>query len=150
MAENIHSETYSDLINVYVDDPTEKDKLFNAVTEVPIIKEKAQWAKKYINYEKENRVKNFVYRLVVFAILEGLGFSASFCSIFWMKNKGKLKGLTFSNELISRDEALHRDLACHLYRNHIVNKLDENIVIQLIKEATEIESRFCTEAVLQS
>lgn len=108
--ENIHSETYSLLIDTYIKEPAEKKKLFEAVNNFPIIHEKAQWAMNWINDEN-----SFAERLVAFAAVEGIFFSGSFCAIFWLKKKSLMPGLTFSNEMISRDEGLHTDFACLLY-----------------------------------
>ncbi|MEM6359600.1 MAG: ribonucleotide-diphosphate reductase subunit beta [Bacteroidota bacterium] len=138
--ENIHSETYSLLIDTYVKDPAEKDKLFNAIETMDCVKKKADWALRWIDEG------NFQERLIAFAAVEGIFFSGSFCSIFWMKKRGLMPGLTFSNELISRDEGLHCDFACLLYNNHIQNKLPEETVIGIIKDAVEIEKEFVTSA----
>jgi ribonucleoside-diphosphate reductase beta chain len=116
MMENIHSETYSLLIDTYIKDPKEKDYLFNALETVPAVQKKGEWALKWINSE------NFAERLIAFAAVEGIFFSGSFCSIFWLKKRGLMPGLTFSNELISRDEGLHCDFACLLY-GYLENKL---------------------------
>ncbi|MEM1408027.1 MAG: ribonucleotide-diphosphate reductase subunit beta [Bacteroidota bacterium] len=138
--ENIHSETYSLLIDTYVKDPVEKDKLFNAIETMDCVKKKADWALRWIDEG------NFQERLIAFAAVEGIFFSGSFCSIFWMKKRGLMPGLTFSNELISRDEGLHCDFACLLYNNHVQNKLPEETVISIIKDAVEIEKEFVTSA----
>ena len=138
--ENIHSETYSLLIDTYIADEIEKTKLLNAVDTIPCVKKKADWALKWINNG------SFTHRLIAFAAVEGIFFSGSFCSIFWIKKRGKMPGLTFSNELISRDEGLHCDFACLLYRNYIVNKLPETVIHEIIKEAVECEREFITEA----
>ncbi len=140
MMENIHSETYSLLIDTYIKDREEQNILFNAIETVPAIKKKAEWAIKWINSE------SFVERLVAFAAVEGIFFSGSFCSIFWLKKRGLMPGLTFSNELISRDEGMHCDYACHLYNNHIENKLSETKIKEIICGALEIEKEFITEA----
>src|SRR6478609_1932176 len=140
MMENIHSETYALLIDTYIKDPVEKDKLFHAIDTVPAVKKKAEWALRWI----ENGT--FAERLVAFAAIEGIFFSGSFCSIFWLKKRALLPGLTFSNELISRDEGLHCDFACHLYTKHIVNKLPTEQVIDIIRDAVEIEKEFVTDA----
>ena len=148
MMEDIHSKTYADMINAYVKDEDRKDKLFNAVTEIPCVKKKGDWAKKHI-YSKDNEnneVKQWVTRLVVFSAVEGIFFSGSFCSIFWLKKRGLMPGLTFSNELISRDEGIHRDVACYIYKNLIQNKLPEQDIINIIKEAVEMEKEFVTDA----
>jgi ribonucleoside-diphosphate reductase beta chain len=139
MMENIHSETYSLLIDTYIKDPQEKDRLFNALETVPCVKKKGEWALKWINSE------NFTERLIAFAAVEGIFFSGSFCSIFWMKKRGLMPGLTFSNELISRDEGLHCDFACLLY-SMLVNKLPEERVHSIIRDAVSIEQEFVTDA----
>jgi len=140
MMENIHSETYSLLIDTYISDPHEKDKLFNAMDTVPAVAKKAQWALKWINSE------SFVERLVAFAAVEGIFFSGSFCSIFWLKKRGLMPGLAFSNELISRDEGLHTEFACLLYRDHLENKLSKEKIMEIIGSALEIEKEFISEA----
>ena len=140
MMENIHSETYSLLIDTYVKDNEEKDRLFNALDTIDCVKRKGEWALKWIESD------SFVERLIAFAAVEGIFFSGSFCSIFWMKKRGLLPGLTFSNELISRDEGLHCDFACHLYMNHLVNKLPEERVLKIITDAVEIEQEFVCDA----
>lgn len=138
--ENIHSETYSLLIDTYVQDPKEKDALFNAIDTMDCVKKKAEWALRWIDKG------SFAERLIAFAAVEGIFFSGSFCSIFWLKKRGLMPGLTFSNELISRDEGLHCDFACHLYTQHVVNKLPEQTVIDVIRDAVEIEKEFVTDA----
>ncbi len=138
--ENIHAETYSLLIDTYIKDNKEKDFLFNAIENLPCVAKKADWALKWI----ENG--NFAQRLVAFAAVEGIFFSGSFCSIFWLKKRGLMPGLAFSNELISRDEGLHCDFACLLY-NQLVNKLDAKEVTQIITEAVEYEKEFVTDAI---
>jgi ribonucleoside-diphosphate reductase beta chain len=138
--ENIHSETYSLLIDTYVQDPKEKDSLFHAIDTMECVKKKAQWALRWIDKG------SFAERLIAFAAVEGIFFSGSFCSIFWLKKRGLMPGLTFSNELISRDEGLHCDFACHLYTKHVVNKLPEQTVIDVIRDAVEIEKEFVTDA----
>jgi len=138
MMENIHSETYSLLIDTYIKDKEEQNKLFNAIETIPAIKKKADWAIKWINSD------SFVDRLVAFAAVEGIFFSGSFCSIYWLKKRGLMPGLCFANELISRDEGLHCDFACLLYTNHIENKLPEETVKAIISEAVEIEKEFVT------
>jgi ribonucleoside-diphosphate reductase beta chain len=140
MMENIHSETYSLLIDTYIKDKEEQNKLFNAIETVPAIKRKAEWALKYI--EKGT----FVERLIAFAAVEGIFFSGSFCSIFWLKKRGLMPGLTFSNELISRDEGMHCDFACHLFNHHIDNKLSQKQIRDIICGALEIEKEFILEA----
>lgn len=140
MMENIHSETYSLLIDTYIKDPAEKDKLFHAIETLDCVKKKADWAFKWIGNG------SFVERLIAFAAVEGIFFSGSFCSIFWLKKRGLMPGLTFSNELISRDEGLHCDFACHLYTQHIVNKLPKEKVRDIITDAVEIEKEFIIDA----
>jgi ribonucleoside-diphosphate reductase beta chain len=139
--ENIHSETYSLLIDTYVKDPKEKDRLLHAIETLPCVKKKADWALRWIDQG------NFPERLIAFAAVEGIFFSGSFCSIFWLKKRGLMPGLSFSNELISRDEGLHCDFACHLYTKHVVNKLPVDTVISIIKDAVEIEQEFVTDAI---
>lgn len=138
--ENIHSETYSLLIDTYVKDPREKDRLLHAIETLDCVKKKADWALRWISNG------NFQERLIAFAAVEGIFFSGSFCSIFWLKKRGLMPGLTFSNELISRDEGLHCDFACHLYTRHVVNKLADQRVIEIIRDAVEIEKEFVTDA----
>ena len=139
MMENIHAETYSLLIDTYIKKQAEKDYLFNALETVPAVKKKGEWALRWINSE------NFTERLIAFAAVEGIFFSGSFCSIFWMKKRGLMPGLTFSNELISRDEGLHCDFACLLY-SMLVNKLPEERVQEIIRDAVTIEQEFVTDA----
>jgi ribonucleoside-diphosphate reductase subunit M2 len=139
--ENIHSETYSLLIETYIKDKEEKYKLFNAIENFPCIKKKSDWAQKWIH---DNR-SSFATRLVAFACVEGIFFSGAFCSIYWLKKRGLMPGLTFSNELISRDEALHCEFAILLY-NKLLKKIDKNRIHEIIKEAVEIESEFICEA----
>jgi ribonucleoside-diphosphate reductase beta chain len=138
--ENIHSETYSLLIDTYVKDPKEKDRLLHAIDTLDCVKKKADWALRWIANG------SFQERLIAFAAVEGIFFSGSFCSIFWLKKRGLMPGLSFSNELISRDEGLHCDFACHLYTRHVVNKLPESRVIEIIRDAVEIEKEFVTDA----
>lgn len=140
MMENIHSETYSLLIDTYINDPAEKDKLFHAIDNFPAIKEKADWALRWI------KSPSFAERLVAFAAVEGIFFSGAFCSIFWLKKRGLMPGLTFSNELISRDEGMHCDFACMLYTKHLTNKLSEERIKEIIISALDIERLFITEA----
>jgi ribonucleoside-diphosphate reductase subunit M2 len=140
--ENIHSEMYSLLIDTYIRDSTEKDRLFNAVQNFPCIAKKADWGKKYI----ADKRSSFATRLVAFAAIEGIFFSGSFCGIYWLKKRGLLPGLTFSNELISRDEALHTEFAILLY-SKIERKLPKKKIHDIIKEAVEIEKEFITEAI---
>ncbi|WP_298734143.1 ribonucleoside-diphosphate reductase small subunit [uncultured Chitinophaga sp.] len=139
MMENIHSETYALLIDTYVKDPVEKDRLFHAIDTVPAVKKKAEWALRWIDNG------NFAQRLVAFAAVEGIFFSGSFCSIFWLKKRGLMPGLTFSNELISRDEGLHCEFACLLY-SMLQNKLTQEEVHQIIGDAVAIEKEFITDA----
>lgn len=139
MMENIHSETYALLIDTYVKDPVEKDRLFHAIDTVPAVKRKAEWALRWI----ENGT--FAQRLVAFAAVEGIFFSGSFCSIFWLKKRGLMPGLTFSNELISRDEGLHCEFACLLY-SMLEGKLSEKEVHEIIGDAVAIEKEFITDA----
>ncbi len=138
--ENVHSETYSLLIDTYVKNPQEKDKLLHAIETMDCVKKKAEWALRWIDNG------NFQERLIAFAAVEGIFFSGSFCSIFWLKKRGLMPGLTFSNELISRDEGLHCDFACHLYTQHINNKLPVETVVGIIKDAVEIEKEFVTDS----
>lgn len=138
--ENIHSETYSLLIDTYVKDAKEKDHLLHAIETLDCVKKKADWALQWIDNG------NFAERLVAFAAVEGIFFSGSFCSIFWMKKRGLMPGLSFSNELISRDEGLHCDFACLLYNQHLNNKLPTETVQKIIKDAVEIEKEFVTDA----
>jgi ribonucleoside-diphosphate reductase beta chain len=139
MMENIHSETYALLIDTYIKDPAEKDRLFHAIDTVPAVKKKAEWALRWIEGG------NFAERLVAFAAVEGIFFSGSFCSIFWLKKRGLMPGLTFSNELISRDEGLHCEFACLLY-GMLQNKLTQEAVYKIIADAVEIEKEFISEA----
>ena len=140
MMENIHSETYSLLIDTYIKDKEEQNHLFNAIDTVPAVQKKAEWALKWIGSD------SFVERLIAFAAVEGIFFSGSFCSIFWLKKRGLMPGLSFSNELISRDEGLHTDFAVHLYKNHIENKLSRERLIEIIDSALTIEKEFITES----
>jgi ribonucleoside-diphosphate reductase subunit M2 len=139
--ENIHSHTYSNLIETYIKDKDEKYKLFNAISNYPCIKKKSDWAQKWIH---DNR-SSFATRLVAFACVEGIFFSGAFCSIFWLKKRGLMPGLTFSNELISRDEALHCEFAVLLY-SKLLKKMDKSRIHEIIKEAVEIETEFICEA----
>ena len=138
--ENIHGETYSLLIDTYIENREEKDKLFNAIDTVPSVKRKADWAMRWI--EKGSFVEN----LIAFAAVEGIFFSGSFCSIFWLKKRGLMPGLAFANELISRDEGLHCDFACLLYKSHIQNKMSEDSIKEIITQAVEIEKEFVTDS----
>ena len=139
MMENIHSETYALLIDTYIKDPAEKHKLFHAIDTVPAVGKKAEWALRWIDQG------SFAERLVAFAAVEGIFFSGSFCSIFWLKKRGLMPGLTFSNELISRDEGLHCEFACLLY-SMLENKLSEEQVHTIIADAVSIEKDFVTNA----
>ena len=140
--ESIHIECYSLLIDSYVKNNEEKNKLFNAVDNFSAIKEKADWAIKWISDEKSS----FAQRLIAFGIVEGIFFSASFCAIFWLRERGLLPGLSFANQLISRDEALHTEFACILY-GHLENKLPQETVKNMIDEAVNIEMKFITESI---
>lgn len=140
MMENIHSETYSLLIDTYIKDAAERNHLFNALDTVDCVKKKGEWALKWIESD------SFVERLLAFAAVEGIFFSGSFCSLFWLKKRGLMPGLTFSNELISRDEGLHCDFACHIYNEHIVNKLPQERVHEIILDAVAIEQEFVMDA----
>jgi ribonucleotide reductase beta subunit family protein with ferritin-like domain len=139
--ENIHSETYSLLIDTYIKDPVEKDKLFNAVDNVPSIRKKADWALKWIN----DKDSPFCNRVIGFAAVEGIFFSGAFCSIFWLKKRGLMPGLCHSNELISRDEGLHTEFAVLMYQN-LANKPDPSLIYEIIKDAVTIEKEFITES----
>ncbi len=139
MMENIHSETYSLLIDTYIKDAAEKDKLFHAIETVPCVKKKAEWALRWIKHG------SFAERLVAFAAVEGIFFSGSFCSIFWLKKRGIMPGLSFSNELISRDEGLHCDFACLLYKK-LQNKLSAARVQEIIADTVAIEKEFVSDA----
>lgn len=140
MMENIHSETYSLLIDAYIKDTAEKNRLFQAIDTLACVEKKAKWALNWIDKG------SFVERLVAFAAVEGIFFSGSFCSIFWLKKRGLMPGLSFSNELISRDEGMHCDFACLLYNHHVVNKLTQEKVREIIAEAVEIEKEFVCDA----
>lgn len=139
MIENIHSETYSLLIDTYIKDPAEREKLFRAIETVPCVQRKAEWALRWINKG------SFIERLVAFAAVEGIFFSGSFCSIFWLKKRGLMPGLSFSNELISRDEGLHCDFACLLY-SMLKNKLSQARIYEIIGDAVAIEKEFVSDA----
>lgn len=141
MMENIHSETYSLLIDSYIKDPVEKDRLLHAVDTVPCVGKKAEWALRWISNG------SFAERLIAFAAVEGIFFSGSFCSIFWLKKRGLMPGLSFSNELISRDEGLHCDFACLLYTNHVKNQLPKEQVTKIITDAVAIEKEFVSDAI---
>ncbi|XP_034193515.1 ribonucleoside-diphosphate reductase subunit M2 isoform X1 [Osmia lignaria lignaria] len=139
--ENVHSEMYSLLIDTYIADANERDFLFNAIENLPCVAKKANWALNWINHE----TATFPERVVAFAAVEGIFFSGSFAAIFWLKKRGLMPGLTFSNELISRDEGLHCDFACLLFK-HIVQKPSVERVTSIIKDAVEIEQEFLTDA----
>lgn len=139
--ENVHSETYSLLIDSYVpNDKAEREKLFNAIETIPAVKKKSEWALNWIESD------SFAERLIAFAAVEGIFFSGSFCSIFWLKSRGLMPGLSFSNELISRDEALHCDFAVHLHNHHLVNKVSPERIREIIESALDIEKEFITES----
>jgi ribonucleoside-diphosphate reductase subunit M2 len=140
--EAIHSETYSLMIDTYVKDPVRKNKLFNAIEEIPCVKKKADWALKWINDKKSD----FGTRIIAFTIVEGVFFSASFCAIYWIKQRGLMPGLTFSNELISRDEGQHCDMGCLLH-SMLKNKPDQKKVAVIMKDAVEIEKEFITKSI---
>jgi len=140
--ENIHSEMYSLLIDTYVKEPAERERLFNAIETVPAVKKKADWALKWIS---EKNGATYAERVVAFASVEGIFFSGSFAAIFWLKKRGLMPGLTFSNELISRDEGLHTDFACLMFK-HLVNKPSKERVLSIVSNAVEIECEFLTEA----
>lgn len=140
MIENIHSEVYSLLIDTYIKEPVEKDRLLRAIDTIDCVQKKAGWALRWI--EKGN----FAERLIAFAAVEGIFFSGSFCSIFWLKKRGLMPGLSFANELISRDEGLHCDFACLLYTKHVVNQLSQETVVTIIRDAVEIEKEFVSSA----
>ena len=139
--ENIHSEVYSLLIDTYVKDTEQKSHLLNAIETVPCVQQKAEWALKWCNRD----FASFAERLVAFASVEGIFFSGSFCAIFWLKKRGLMPGLSFSNELISRDEGMHCDFACLLY-SKLVNRLPQERVQEIIGHAVEIECKFVSEA----
>jgi ribonucleoside-diphosphate reductase beta chain len=139
--ENVHSETYSLLIDSYIQDTKEKNNLFNAIDTLDCVKKKADWALRWIDNG------SFAERLIAFAAVEGIFFSGSFCSIFWLKKRGLMPGLSFSNELISRDEGLHCDFACLLYNSHLKNKLSKEKVQSIIMDAVEIEKEFVKDAI---
>lgn len=139
--ENVHSETYSLLIDTYIKDSAEKTRLFKAIETMPSVMKKAQWALKWVESQR-----SFAERLVAFAIVEGVFFSGSFCAIFWLKKRGLMPGLTFSNELISRDEGLHCDFACLLYKKYIQKKLSQKQIEEVVREAVAIEEDFVTES----
>jgi ribonucleoside-diphosphate reductase beta chain len=140
MMENIHSEVYSLLIDTYIKNESEKNELFKAIDVFPAIKKKADWALKWVDSD------SFAERLIAFSAVEGIFFSGSFCSIFWMKKRGLLPGLTFSNELINRDEGLHSDFAVYLHQNHIMNKVSKERITEILVDALNIEREFITES----
>ena len=141
MIENVHGEVYSLLIDTYITDPVRKDELFNAIDTIPCVKKKADWALRWISSSK-----SFAYRLIAFAVVEGVFFSGSFCAIFWLKSRGKMvKALGTSNELIARDEGMHTDFAILLY-NHLNEKIDADDVHDIFREAVEIEENFICES----
>jgi len=141
MMENVHSETYSLLIDTYINDNKEKDYLFNAIDNLPCVRKKADWALRWIDEG------SFAERLIAFAAVEGIFFSGSFCSIFWLKKRGLMPGLAFSNELISRDEGMHCDFACLLYNQHVKNQLPKETVRKVIMDAVEIEKEFVSDSI---
>lgn len=141
MIENIHAETYSLLIDTYIKDEAEKNHLFKAMETIPSVMKKAEWALKWTDKDKAS----FAERLIAFAAVEGIHFSGSFCAIYWLKQRGIMKGLTFSNELISRDEGLHRDFACLLH-SKLNEQVPEPVALDIITEAVEIEKDFVTNA----
>jgi ribonucleotide reductase beta subunit family protein with ferritin-like domain len=140
--ETVHSETYSLLIDTYIKDDVEKNRLLNAVETIPCVGKKANWAMKWIQDDESA----FAKRLVAFAIIEGIFFSGAFCAIYWLKEKGLMHGLTFSNELISRDESLHTEFAILLY-SHIANRLSEEEIHSIVKEAVDIEKEFIIDSI---
>ena len=140
--ESIHSETYSLLIDTYIKDIDEKHRIFNSIENIPSVAKKAAWAHKWI----QNKDVNFATRLIAFAIVEGIFFSGSFCAIYWLKKRGLMPGLTFSNELISKDEGMHCEFAILLY-SMIQNKVSETVVYEIFREAVMIEKEFITESI---
>lgn len=140
--ESIHSETYSLLIDTYIKDTDEKNRIFKSIENIPSVLKKATWAYKWI----EDKEVSFATRLVAFSIVEGIFFSGSFCAIYWLKKRGLMPGLTFSNELISKDEGMHTEFACLLY-SKIKNKLSEIIIYEIFKEAVEIEKEFIIDSI---
>jgi len=138
--ENIHSETYSLLIEQYIRDPAERHNVFNAIHTIPAVKEKAEWAVQWMNEDN-----SFAERIIAFAAVEGILFSGSFCAIYWLKKRGLMPGLTFSNELISRDEGLHAEFACLLYGS-LKNKLPDDVVHDMVRGAVDVERKFICEA----
>lgn len=142
MIEGIHAETYSLMIDNYIMDPDKKNKLFAGIENIPCVTKKAEWAMRWIKNKED---EPFAKRLIAFAIVEGIFFSGSFCAIYWLKQRGLMPGLTFSNELISRDEGMHTDFACMLY-SKIINKIDQFTVHQMFSDALEIEKEFINES----
>lgn len=140
MIESIHSEVYSLLIDTYISNKEERNHLFNAMQTIPAVRRKAEWALKWISSD------SFAERLIAFAAVEGIFFSGSFCALFWLKKRALMPGLTFSNELISRDEALHTEFACMLYKSHLENKPSKERALEIITDALTIEKQFITEA----
>merc|ERR1712050_104500 len=138
--ENIHSETYSLLIEQYIREPAEKEKIFDAIHTMPAVREKAEWAIQWM--QKDN---SFAERVIAFAAVEGILFSGSFCAIYWLKKRGLMPGLTFSNELVSRDEGLHAEFACLLY-SMLQNPLPDDVVHAIIRGAVDVERKFICEA----
>lgn len=139
--ENIHAEMYSLLLETYIKDPVQKNYLFHATDNVPVVKKKADWAMRWIS-----SAESFAERLVAFACVEGIFFSGSFCAIFWLKKRGLMPGLTFSNELISRDEGLHTDFACMLYNHLQTTQLPKERIASIVREAVTIEKEFICDA----
>lgn len=144
-SESIHGETYSLMIDKLIRDPEEKARLFKAIETVPAVKKKAEWALRWAGASSNGTVPPFAQRLVAFACVEGIFFSGSFCSIFWLKKRGLMPGLSFSNELISRDEGLHQEFAVTLY-SHLQDKLDQATIHSIVREALDIEREFIIEA----
>lgn len=138
--ENVHSETYADLLVAYISDHDEIEHLKNAIVTIPIIKEKADW------YMSNIENGDFTHRLLITAIMEGIFFSGSFCSIFWLRHKGLMPGLGDANDLIARDEGMHRDFACLVYKNYVKYKIPEDDLIKMVTDAVAIEQRFCEES----
>jgi ribonucleotide reductase beta subunit family protein with ferritin-like domain len=141
LLEAVHSETYSLLIDTYIQDPTEKEKILGAISTIPAVKKKADWAMQWI----ESAEADFATRLLAFAAVEGIFFSGAFCAIFWLKERGVMPGLTLSNEFIARDEGLHTEFACLLY-SKIVNRLDKKTAHKILREAVKVEKHFITKA----
>lgn len=141
--EQVHSETYSVLIDKYISDQAEKTRLFNAIETIPAVRGKAEWALKWIN----DMSASFAQRMVAFAIVEGVFFAGSFCAIFWLREQGKMPGLTEANTFIARDEGMHTDFACLLYTRYIKNKLSDDVVASMMRDAVEIEDEFINKAI---